>query len=60
MATVKNLFIEFQHGRTLIFDEPHPGATVDTTKADRSKLHNLVLNTREIAKTVGISCVISS
>ena len=44
MATVKNWFIEFQHGRTSVFDEPCPGALkMAITEDNVTKSHNLVL-----------------
>ena len=61
MATAKNWFNEFQHGRMSAFDEPHPGAPKMATMEDNvMKIHDLVLadrqlKEREIAETVGIS-----
>ena len=61
IATVKNWFNEFQCGRMLVFDEPHPGAPKMATTGDNvTKIHDLVLADRrlmvgEIAETVGIS-----
>ena len=60
MATVKNLFNEFQRGRTSVFDEPLPGAPKTVTKKDNvKKIHDLVFadsrsKVREIAETVSI------
>jgi len=61
MATVKNWFIEFQRGHTLVFDEPRPGTPkTDTTEDNVTKIHDLVLadrpsKIRGIAATVGMS-----
>ena len=61
IATVKNWFNEFQHGRMLVFDEPRPGAPkMAATEDNVTKIHDLVLADRrlkvcEIAETVGIS-----
>jgi hypothetical protein len=61
MTIIKNWFNEFQHGRTSVFDEPHPGAPKIATMEDNmTKVHYLVLANRqlkvhEIAETVGIS-----
>jgi len=61
MATVKNWFNEFQSGRTLVFNEPRPGAPKSATTEDNvTKIHHLVLadhrlKIREIADTVGMS-----
>ena len=60
MATVKNWFNEFQHGRMLVFDEPRPGAPETATTENKvTKIHDLVLadcrlKVREIAETAGI------
>ena len=43
MATVKNLFNEFQRARTSVFDEPRPGAPKTATTEDNvTKIHDLV------------------
>ncbi|XP_070854781.1 protein GVQW3-like [Drosophila suzukii] len=61
MATVKNWFNEFQRDRTLVFDEPRPGALKTATTEDNvTKIHDLVLadhrlKIREIVETVGMS-----
>jgi len=53
--------IEFQRGRTSVFDEPRPGASKTATTEDNvTKIHDLVLadrrlKIREIAEAVGMS-----
>ena len=61
MATVENLFNEFQRGRMSVFDELSPGAPKTATTEDNvNKIHDIVLadrrlKVREITATVGIS-----
>jgi hypothetical protein len=61
MATIKNRFNKFQHGRTSVFDEPPLGAPkTATTEENIEKIHDLVLVDRrlkvhKIAETVDIS-----
>ncbi|XP_042145060.1 uncharacterized protein LOC121835166, partial [Ixodes scapularis] len=61
MVTVKNLFNEFQRGRTSVFDGSRPGApNTATSENNVTQIHNLVLagcrlKVREIAEKVGIS-----
>ncbi|XP_070138801.1 protein GVQW3-like, partial [Drosophila bipectinata] len=61
MATVKNWFNEFQHGRISVFDESRPGAPKTARMEENiKKIHALVLGdrrfkVREVADTVGLS-----
>jgi len=49
MATVKNWFNEFQHGRTSAFNEPRPGAQKTATTEDNvTKIRDLVLPDRRL------------
>ena len=43
MATVKNLFNEFQRGRTSVFDEPHTGAPKSATTEDNVRKKSTIL-----------------
>lgn len=44
MATAKNCFNKFQHGRTLVFDESYPGASkMATSEDDVTKVNDHVL-----------------
>ncbi|GFR27136.1 mariner transposase [Trichonephila clavata] len=61
LVTVKNWFNEFQRGRTLVSNEPRPGAPkIATTENNVTKIHDLVLadhrlKVSEIAEIVSIS-----
>jgi len=60
MATVKNLFNEFQRGRSSVFDEPRPGAPKTAAEDNVTKIYDLGLADRRLkisekAKTVGMS-----